>query len=125
VFYQTARKTRLAGAAQIFELIFHSIVRSVRKAHNNAFIAIGKNMLQVILFVAVFYVMFSVLGLRGSAVRGDFLLYVMSGIFLFMCHTKAVSAVAGADGPNSPMMQHAPMNTVIAITSAALGSLYI
>ena len=69
--------------------------------------------------------MFSILGLRAMAVRGDFLLFMMSGIFLFMTHTKALSAVVGAEGPTSPMMQHAPMNTVVAITSAALASLYI
>ncbi len=125
MFDYTARRTRLGGAVQICELIFHSIVRSIRKSHNNAFIAIGTNLLQSVLFVLIFYLMFTVMGLKSMAVRGDFLLFVMSGVFLFMCHTKAVSAVAGAEGPNSPMMQHAPMNTLIAITSAALGSLYI
>ena len=72
-----------------------------------------------------FFVMFSILGLRGAAVRGDFLLYIMSGVFLFMSHTKALSAVVGSEGPASPMMKHAPMNTLIAICSAALGALYI
>lgn len=125
MFQHRVNRSRLSGAITTFELIFHSIVRSVRAKHNNAFIAMGLNMLQVILFVTVFYVMFTVLELRSSAVRGDFLLYVMSGIFLFMCHIKAVSAVSGAEGPNSPMMQHAPMNTAISITAAALGSLYV
>src|SRR5690606_634503 len=69
--------------------------------------------------------MFDVLGMRRSAVRGDFLLYLMSGIFLYMTHTKAMGAVFGAEGPTSAMMKHAPMNTAIAIGSAALGSLYI
>ncbi len=125
MFTYTKRRTRLGGAVQIFELIFHSIVRSVRRRHNNALIAIGLNMLQAVVFVGVFYVMFVVLGLRSSAVRGDFLLYVMSGIFLFMCHTKAVSAIVGAEGPNSAMMQHAPMNTFISLAAAGLGSLYV
>ncbi|MFK7752594.1 MAG: ABC transporter permease [Sedimentitalea sp.] len=125
MFQHRVTKTRLSSAVTILELIFHSIVRSVRSKHNNAFIAVGLNMMQVVLFVIVFYFMFTVLQLRSSAVRGDFLLYVMSGIFLFMCHIKAVSAVSGAEGPNSPMMQHAPLNTAITITAAALGSLYI
>jgi ABC-type polysaccharide/polyol phosphate export permease len=125
MFKHSRAQTRTSGAIQMMELIFHSIVRSIRKSDNNAFIAIARNMLQVILFVLVFYFMFIVLGLRSSAVRGDFLLYVMSGIFLFMCHAKAVGAVAGAEGPSSPMMQHAPMNTIIAIAAAALGSLYV
>jgi ABC-type polysaccharide/polyol phosphate export permease len=125
MFQQRNRHTKLGGALTIFELIFHSTVRNVRASHNNAFIAIGLNMLQVMIFVAAFYIMFSLLGLRGSAVRGDFLLYVMSGIFLFMCHIKAVSAVANSEGSNSPMMQHAPMNTIVSIVAAALASLYI
>ena len=125
MFEQRNRTTKLGGALTILELIFHQIVRSVRSKHNNALLAIGLNMLQVVIFVAVFYVMFTVLGLRGSAVRGDFLLYVMSGVFLFMTHTKSVGAVAGAEGSNSAMMLHAPMNTIVSIAAAALSTLYV
>ena len=49
----------------------------------------------------------------------------MSGNFLFLAHTKALGAVFGAEGQTSVMMQPGPMNTVIAITSAAFSSLYI
>ncbi|MEL7090862.1 MAG: ABC transporter permease [Pseudomonadota bacterium] len=115
----------IASAFAMCEVIYHSIVRSVRSSHNNAFMAIGMNMMQAVIFVAAFYVMFSVLGLRGAAIRGDFLLYIMSGIFLFLTHTKSLSAVLGAEGPASAMMQHAPMNTIVSILSAALGALYV
>jgi len=125
MFQQTRPKSALHSAIVIAELIYHSTVRFVRKGHGNALIAIGINMLQVVIFVMAFYVMFSVLGLRGAALRGDFLLYMMSGIFLFMTHVKTMGAVVGAEGPSSPMMQHAPMNTIISIAAAALGSLYI
>jgi ABC-type polysaccharide/polyol phosphate export permease len=117
-------KTALGSALTMAELIYHSIVRSVRKQHNNAFIAIGLNILQAMMFLGAFYLMFSVLGLRGSAIRGDFLLYIMSGIFLYMTHTKTLQAVVSAEGPASAMMQHAPMNTIISIGSAALAMLY-
>ncbi|MBY5933345.1 ABC transporter permease [Tateyamaria omphalii] len=125
--FQSTRKpqTSLGSAVAMFEVIYHSIVRSVRKAHNNAFMAIAMNMLQMVIFVLAFYVMFSVLGLRGAAIRGDFLLYIMTGIFLYMTHTKSLGAVVGAEGPASPMMQHAPMNTIVSICSAALGALYV
>ncbi|UWR22521.1 ABC transporter permease [Sulfitobacter sp. S190] len=125
--FQPIRRNRskLTVILVMMELVYHSIVRSVRKSHNNAFIALGVNLLQAIIFVAAFYVMFSILGLRGAAIRGDFLIYIMSGIFLYMTHTKALGAVVGSEGPASPMMQHAPMNTIISISSAALGSLYI
>lgn len=125
MFQQRTTRTQLQGAITTLELIFHSVVRSIRKTHNNAIVAIALNMMQTVMFVGMFYVMFAVLGLRGSAVRGDFLLYVMSGIFLFMCHAKAVSSISGAEGSNSPMMQHAPMNTAIGLASAAIGSLYV
>ncbi|MEM1075221.1 MAG: ABC transporter permease [Pseudomonadota bacterium] len=119
------RQGGISSALTILELIYHSVVRSIRKTHNNAFLAIGLNLLQAIVFVLGFYAMFVMLGIRGAAVRGDFLLFIMSGVFLFLTHTKALSAVVASEGPASPMMQHAPMNTIIEIASAAMGSLYI
>lgn len=125
MFERRQQKNKFVGALVMAEVTFHSVVRSVRARHNNAFIALGLSMLQVILFVAVFYLMFSLLGLRGSAVRGDFLLYLLSGIFLFLVHNQTVSKVAAAGALNSPIMQHAPMNSIVSIASAALGVLYI
>lgn len=121
----TFRQTGLGAAITIAELIYHSIVRNIRKTHGNAIMAILMNMLQAAIFVIAFYVMFTVLGLRGAALRGDFLLYIMSGIFLYMTHTKTMAAVVGSEGPASPMMKHAPLNTIIVIAAAALGTLYI
>ena len=125
MFQQSVPRTNLESAINIAELVYHAIVRNVRKSHGNAVMSILVNMLQSFIFVIAFYVMFSVLGLRSAGLRGDFLLYLMSGIFLFMTHTKTMGAVVGAEGPASPMMKHAPMNTIISILSAALGTLYI
>jgi len=100
-------------------------VRSVRQSHGNALVGLFMNIMQTVIFVMAFFVMFSILGLRGSAVRGDFLLYIMSGIFLFLTHTKALGAVVSSEGPASPMMKHAPMNTLVAICASAIGALYI
>ncbi len=125
MFQQIKQRSTLQTAVSILELIYHATVRDVRKTHGNALLAIGLNILQALVFLAAFYVMFSVLGLRGAALRGDFLLYIMSGIFLFLTHVKTLGAVVGAEGPSSPMMKHAPMTTAISITSAALGALYV
>ncbi|MGV6849167.1 MAG: ABC transporter permease [Marinibacterium sp.] len=125
MFQHSARRSNLAIAAGMAEVVYHSIVRSVRKQHNNALMAIGMNMLQMVTFVLAFFVMFRLLGLKSAQIRGDFLIYIMTGIFLYMTHSKALGAVVGSEGPASPMMQHAPMNTAIAIASAALGSLYV
>ncbi len=125
MFQQRVHTSSFQSALTLLELIYHATVRNVRKTHGNAVIGLIMSIVQTILLVAVFYVMFSILGLRGSAIRGDFLMYIMSGIFLFLTHNKAVGAVIGSEGPASPMMHHAPMNTTIAITSSALGTLYI
>lgn len=125
MFEQERPRTHTRSALNTLELIYHSIVREIRKDHRNAVVGLLMNMLQTIVFVSAFYFMFTVLGLKGMAIRGDFLLFVMSGIFLFLTHTKAMGAVLKAEGPASAMMKHAPMNTIISITSAALASLYI
>ncbi len=125
MFRTEVRKTPARSAIAMLELIFHASVRHVRRSHGNAVIGLVMNMLQTVLLVVIFYLMFDLLGMRGSAIRGDFLLYVMSGIFMFMTHAKAIGAVTGADGPTSAMMKHSPMNPIIAISAAALGSLYL
>lgn len=124
--FQTRQTRSTLGSTFVtFELIYHGAVRHVRKMHGNPVMSIFMNMLQTIMFVAVFYLMFSVMGMRGIAVRGDFMIYIMTGIFLYLTHTKALGAVVGSEGPASPMMQHAPMNTFIAICGGLLSVLYV
>lgn len=125
MFQQQAARKSIGSATTVLELIYHSTVRNVRKSHGNALYGLFMNILQTLTLVAVFYFMFGILGLRGSTIRGDFLLYIMSGVFLYMTSTKAMSAVLSSEGPASAMMQHAPMTTAIAITSGALSALYI
>ncbi len=127
MFEQVRRRSRLSAAIGMAEVVYHSVVRDVRKQHGNAVIAIGINMMQIVIFVGVFYVMFELLGLRtaAGAIRGDFLVYLLTGIFLYMTNIKTLGAVMGAASSTSAMMQHAPMNTIVAISAAALGALYI
>jgi len=78
-------------------------------------------MLQVAIFEGFFYIMPTILGLRGATIRGDFLVCIMTRIFLFMTHTKALTAVIASEGPASAIRQHATVNTIISIMAAALG----
>lgn len=121
---QATGTSRVQGGFELLELIYHSTVRNLRKTHGNAILGMVMNVVQAMIFLAIFVVIFDIVGLRQIAIRGDFVLYVMSGVFMFLTHTKAVGAVSGADGPASPMMMHAPMNPVVAVVSAALASLY-
>ena len=109
---------------ETLELIYHVGVRNLRKTHNNAVLGLLMSIMQALLLLLIMYFMMGLFGMRRIAVRGDFMLYVMSGVFMFMTHVKAIGAVSQADGPTSQMMMHAPMNPIISIMGAALGSLY-
>lgn len=93
MFQPQARRTTTRTMFGMLELIYHSIVRDVRRTHSNALVGLAMNILQTVMLVITFYAMFYLLGMRGNAIRGDFLLYIMSGIFLFQCHTKALSTL--------------------------------
>ena len=125
MFQATRRTSLLFAALTLLDLIYHNTVRSIRKGHRDAILAILSSITQTLVMIAAFYILMSMLGMRSFAIRGDFLLYVMSGIFVFITHIKAVSAVAGAETSASPMMQHLPMNTTISIWSSAFSALYI
>ncbi|MCU0826803.1 MAG: ABC transporter permease [Tabrizicola sp.] len=122
--HKPLQRSTLATAYETLELIFHEAIRKLRKTHASAVHGMVMAIIQALIMVLMMYAIFSILGMRRIAVRGDFMLYVMSGVFLFMTHVKAINAVAAADGPSSTMMMHAPMNPVISICGAALASLY-
>lgn len=125
MFQPNIRKSPAHGGIAMMELIFHAAVRNVRKSHGNAVIGLLLSIIQSVVLVGCMLFMFHVMGSRGNGLRGDFVLYLLSGVFLFMVHSKAMSAVMGADGPTSPMMKHSPMNTIVSISAAALGALYL
>ena len=120
-----SRENWFASAFTITELIYHSAVRSVRNAHGNAIMGLLMNIAQTMMLVGVFYGMYYFVGWSQNGIRGDFMLYLMTGVFLYMCHVKAMSAVVASEGPTSAMMKHAPMNTIVSIGAAALGELYV
>jgi ABC-type polysaccharide/polyol phosphate export permease len=124
MFTVERQHTGLRAAGRTLDLIYHNTVRSVRRGHANALMGLIGNIFQTLTFIAVFYVLANILGMRGAAIRGDYILYLMTGIFTYMTNTKTMGAVAGAEGPASAMMQHAPMTTAVVIASAALAALY-
>ncbi len=121
---QVRRKSQLRSAFEVLELIFHVAVRNLRKTNGNAVLGLLISIFQSVMMVLVMFALFEILGMRTAAIRGDFLLYVMSGVFMFMTHIKTIGAVASADGPTSAMMMHGPMNPIISIAAAALSALY-
>lgn len=124
--FRANRRTTATGAVfGVLDRIFHGAVRSVRKRHRNAVVGMVLSIIQIALVVIVFLLMFQLFsGLRAVAIRGDLILYLMSGVFLYFVHIKTVRAVSQAEGATSSMMLHRPLTTAISVASAALGTLY-
>jgi len=78
-------------------LIYHSTVREVRKSSgNNAVLGLLNEICTSLLMVGMFWIMYTFMGLKGLTIRGDFMIFLMTGIFLFLTHNKAIGAVMGA-----------------------------
>ena len=125
--FSKPRHTRsgISGTLAFLEQVYFGTVRSMRKSSGrNAVLGLIGSMAQTVVFVMAFYFMFQLMGVRTSPIKGDYMLYIISGIAMFMIHNTAVQTVSKAEGPTSGMMQHAPMNTMIAVCSAAQQSLY-
>lgn len=114
----------LVAAFEMCELLYHSTVRNLRGSRSNAVVGLMMVLMQNIIMIAMFAIMMELVGLKRIKIHGDYILYVKSGVMMFMTHVRALGAVAGADAPTSPVMIHPRMNPIIAIVSAALGVLY-
>lgn len=124
MFYFRRSQSLLGGAFTTAELVFHAVVRNIRSQHSNAVVAIVMNVLRIVILATVFYFIMSFMGTRVAKVRGEFILYVLSGVFLFMTHVQSVGAMTGIGTANNPMMLHSPMNVMVMILATAFGTLY-
>ena len=105
-------------------LIYHMTVYRLRKGDRNAIIGLLMTILRGMLLVAMFFLFFYVLKVRSSPIRGNFIVYIMTGVFMFMTHNKGIQAVLSSESAVSALMKHTPMNTAIAMSASALAALY-
>ena len=113
----------LQAAGSTLALIYHQTVYNLRNEHRNAIVGLLMTIVQSLVFMAAFVVIFLVMGVRSSPLRGDFMIYLMSGIFLFMTHVRAVNSIASSGGVGG-LTKHEPLNQAIMIAAAALAVLY-
>lgn len=124
IFARAPRTSQVRTAFSILELIYHNTARSIRKGHEHAVLGLLMDVVKALLMIAVFYGMYAIFDMRRTAIRGDFLLFIMSGVFMYMTFNKGMGAVMGAEGATSAMMKHSPMSTAVALAASALAGLY-
>ena len=118
------RRSSFAVAYEMAELTYHMAVRSAGGGQANPLFGLLLNIIQTAIFIIALYVTLTLLGMRSAAFRGDFVVFLMSGVMSYMTYMKSMKSVYGAEGPLSPMMLHAPMNTIVSLGAAAIGALY-
>ncbi|MEO0913413.1 MAG: ABC transporter permease [Pseudomonadota bacterium] len=108
------------------ELMFHTVVREVRHENaRNPVIGLLVATSRTLLMVGVFYVMFEVLGARSAMIRGDPVLYLVSGFLLFFLHIGGISSTLSAGNSVGALQQHAPMTPALMIAAEAVKNLYL
>ncbi|HWL55668.1 MAG TPA: ABC transporter [Paracoccus sp. (in: a-proteobacteria)] len=124
MFVQRRNRNMIEAGFSTLALIYHVTVNNLRKGQRNALVGLLMTIVQSMMMIAGLLMLFWVLGVRRSPIRGDFLLFIMSGIFLFMTQTQTIGAVAGAGNPANQMNRHGPMNPLVMIAASALATLY-
>ncbi len=124
MFQKAVPQSSFGAIVNVIELTYHATVREVRRSHGNALMGLFMNIFQTVVMVGGLYAMLKLFNRFGSTIHGDYLLYVMSGIFLFMAQNKTMGAVVQSDATTA-MMRHAPLNSLVTISAAALSALYL
>ncbi|CAM3108121.1 ABC transporter permease [Paracoccus nototheniae] len=124
MFKQRQTNNLFQAAFKTLALIYHQSVYNLRTTHRNAVIGLLLTIMQSALMVILLMTLYLLVGIRGSPIRGDFMLFVMSGIFLFMTHVQTASAVSSSHSVSAGIVKHEPLNAAILISGAALAVLY-
>ena len=124
MFVPRKNRNMLQAALTTLALTYHQTVYNLRQDDRNAIVGLLMGIVQNLVLVIGFFLMFWLVRVRASPLRGDFMIYLMSGIFMFMTHVKAVGAVSGSGALTSGMTNHAPLNSVILMSGAAMAALY-
>ena len=119
------KKSPVYATFRFFELLYHGIVREARKQHRTPIAGLATDILQSAIYVIFFLMFMNLMGMRQPTIRGSEVLYIMTGVFLFLVHIRAISAVMGTKGPLNPMNLHSSMNSILNVLSASIATVYI
>lgn len=124
MFEQRRYRTTTASAIGMLELIHLNIVRNQRAKHKNAVVGFVIDLLQTVGLLMMFLLLIRFLGTRAGIIRGDIVLFMMTGVFLYRAHVKAIGSTFSSAEATDGMLMHAPLNTIVLIISSALSVLY-
>lgn len=104
--------------------IREAAISEVMRGHSHAAGALLSNVAQTILLVGVFYLISVLSGFGTALIRGDLLIYLISGVFLYNLHVKSVQAVFASDRADAAAAKRPRAARMLATLGAAAGCLY-
>lgn len=124
MFTVQAPKSGLASIGPMLRVTYHYTANKILGKQGSLGGAIVSELIRIAIMLGFFYLIAHLLGTR-SQIRGNYTLFLLTGIFLYMLFNRSVGAVAGAEGHGSAAMVHPAMNTFVAIISSAISVLYL
>ncbi|MCY1128395.1 ABC transporter permease [Frigidibacter sp. RF13] len=118
-------RSSFEATLETFDLIYHCTVRSLRGNGSNALLSLASNFSQTMVMILALYTTMTLMGYGSNSMRGDFLVFLITGVMSYVTYKKTMTSVFGSEGATSPMMLHAPMNPAIALAAACVSSLYL
>ena len=116
------RNVTMWEATQSFlDLIYITTVRQYRSTTGGAIMSFFTALVQPLTIFVMFAVIYAVFG-RTALIRGDFLLFMMTGIFAYLMHIRAVKSVGA--GEMGGMIFYARASKLLSILSGAISELY-
>ena len=114
----------IASLCDSLDIVTQAAIRDVVRSGPGLTRAIAQSVVQTVLLVGSFFVMSGALGLSGPAIRGDLLIYLMTGVFLFNLHARTIMAVLASEGSTSEIRMYRASPLLMTIGSA-IGALYV
>jgi ABC-type polysaccharide/polyol phosphate export permease len=118
-------KTLWDATGSFFDILGVSVLREFRSTSGGAVMSVVKSFMQPLLLFFGFFILYEVFG-RGMIIRGDFVLFMITGIMLFLLHIRAVKKLQTESGAQqSGMIFYAKASMLLNILASALHELYL
>ncbi len=73
---------------------FHQqLMRHIHGGHKHVLVSVIYNVAQTVLLVGAFYLFATLFHMNSGMIRGDLLIFLITGVFIFNLHVKSVSSV--------------------------------
>ncbi|MEL6234383.1 MAG: ABC transporter permease [Pseudomonadota bacterium] len=116
--------TLSGGALRLLEVVSATTVHLIRKQTGRSAIGFLSTLGRPLALLATFYAIIEFMGVRGLAIRGNTLTFLLTGILCFLVHSDTVQKVTMAIKRAKSMLHHAPASIFVYVMAQALVALY-